>query len=56
VKISKPLASPGVSLALASMATTTHWRPTFSAASRTKSGVFTAAVLIDTLSAPASRS
>ena len=38
------------------MATTTAWLPTFSAASETNSGRATAAVLIDTLSAPASRS
>ncbi len=39
---------------LASMATTMHWLPNFSAASRTKPGFCTAAVLIETLSAPAS--
>ena len=33
-----------------------HWLPNLSAASATKSGFFTAAVLIDTLSAPASSS
>ena len=38
------------------MATTMHWLPNLSAASATKSGLFTAAVLIDTLSAPASSS
>ena len=52
---------PAVALArpdtfLASMATTMHWSPNFSAASRTKRGFFTAAVLIETLSAPASSS
>ena len=31
-----------------------HWLPNFSAASRTNSGRFTASVLIETLSAPAS--
>jgi hypothetical protein len=41
---------------LASIATTMHWSPNFSAASRTKRGFLTAAVLIATLSAPASRS
>jgi len=41
---------------LASMATTMHWLPNFSAASATNSGRFTAAVLIETLSAPASNS
>src|SRR6185437_6941627 len=41
-------------VAFASIATTMHWLPNFSAASRTKSGRATAAVLIDTLSAPAS--
>ena len=49
VKTSKP--SPRL---LPSIATTMHWVPNFSAARRTKSGSFTAAVLIDTLSAPAS--
>ena len=34
------------------MATTMHWSPNFSAASLTKARRFTAAVLIDTLSAP----
>ena len=38
---------------LASIATTMHWLPNFSAARRTKSRSSTAAVLIDTLSAPA---
>ena len=42
--------------ALASMATTMHWLPNFSAASRTSSGRATAAVLIEVLSAPASSS
>jgi len=37
---------------LASIATTIHWSPNFSAASLTKARRFTAAVLIDTLSAP----
>ena len=37
---------------LASMAATMHWLPNFSAASRTNSGRLTAAVLIETLSAP----
>ena len=41
---------------LASMATTMHWLPNLSAASRTNSGLRTAAVLMATLSAPASRS
>ena len=41
---------------LTSMATTMHCAPNFSAASRTNSGRCTAAVLIDTLSAPASSS
>ena len=41
---------------LASMATTMHCAPNFSAAARTKSRSFTAAVLIETLSAPASSS
>src|SRR5262245_44876388 len=41
---------------LASIATTTHWQPTISDAWRTRSGFCTAAVLIDTLSAPALRS
>ncbi len=50
---------PAVGLAgadtfLASIATTMHWLPNLSAASATKSGLFTAAVLIETLSAPAS--
>ncbi len=40
--------------ARASIATTVHWLPNRSAARRTKSGSATAAVLIDTLSAPAS--
>ncbi len=35
------------------MATTMHWLPNFSAAARTNSGFCTAAVLIETLSAPA---
>src|ERR1700722_9646022 len=38
---------------LASIATTMHWSPNFSAASLTKARLLTAAVLIDTLSAPA---
>ena len=38
----------------ASIATTMHWSPYFSAASRTNSGRVTAAELIETLSAPAS--
>ena len=38
----------------ASIATTMHWSPYFSAASRTNSGRATAAELIETLSAPAS--
>jgi hypothetical protein len=38
---------------LASMATTMHWLPTRAAASATSSGRCTAAVLIETLSAPA---
>jgi hypothetical protein len=37
----------------ASMATTMHWLPKRSQPARTKSGCCTAAVLIDTLSAPA---
>ena len=40
----------------ASIATTMHWLPNFSAASPTNSGRATAAVLMDTLSAPASSS
>ncbi len=47
---------PSLSTALASIATTMHWVPNFSAAARTNSGSFTAAVLIETLSAPASSS
>ncbi len=52
VKISNPLgvATPD----FASIATTMHWEPNFSAARATKSGSLTAAVLIETLSAPAS--
>ncbi len=38
---------------LASIATTMHWLPTLSEASRTSPGFCTAAVLIETLSAPA---
>ena len=49
-----PLAAAPSSLA--SMATTMHWLPNFSAARLTKSRSFTAAVLIETLSAPASSS
>jgi hypothetical protein len=41
---------------LASIATTMHWLPNFSAAFATNSGRLTAAVLIETLSAPASSS
>src|SRR5580692_833017 len=44
--------SPGFDTFLASIATTMHWSPNFSAASLTKARSFTAAVLIDTLSAP----
>ena len=39
---------------LASIATTIHWDPNFLEASLTKPTFFTAAVLIETLSAPAS--
>ena len=53
VKISQRLGSPGFDTFLASMATTMHWAPNFSAASFTNCRFFTAAVLIDTLSAPA---
>src|SRR5580700_4452198 len=52
VKISQRSASPGCDTFLASMATTMHWSPNFSAASLTKARRDTAAVLIDTLSAP----
>ena len=45
---------PSAVALLASIAATMHWLPNFSAASRTNSGRFTAAVLIETLSAPAS--
>src|SRR5678816_1152041 len=44
--------SPGLDTFLASIATTMHWSPNFSAASLTKVRRLTAAVLIDTLSAP----
>ena len=47
---------PAQSRRLASIATTMHWLPKRSAASRTSSGRATAAVLSDTLSAPARRS
>ena len=47
---------PPPSLLLASMATTMHWLPNLSEARLTKSGSVMAAVLIVTLSAPASRS
>ena len=50
------VASPGFETFLASIATTMHWSPNFSAASFTKARRFTAAVLIDTLSAPHFRS
>ncbi|MCY1452572.1 hypothetical protein D9M71_695010 [compost metagenome] len=53
VKISQRGVSPGADTFLASMATTMHWEPKRAAASPTNSGVNTAAVLIDTLSAPA---
>ena len=43
---------PGLTC-FASMATTIHWLPNFSAASLTKSRFATAAVMIETLSAPA---
>src|ERR1700682_6236315 len=52
VKISQASASPGCDTFLASIATTMHWSPNFSAASLTKARRVTAAVLIDTLSAP----
>src|SRR5215475_4138123 len=52
VKISQRSASPAFDTFLASIATTMHWSPNFSAASLTKPRSFTAAVLIDTLSAP----
>ena len=54
VKTSKPEAIPGLSTRLASIATTMHWLPNFRAAVSTKPGSTTAAVLIETLSAPAS--
>ena len=41
---------------LASMATTTHWRPNLSAASEISSGVLMAEELMDILSAPSRRS
>src|SRR5690554_3594981 len=53
VKISQRGSSPSALTCLASMATTMHWLPKRSAASRTNSGLNTAAVLIETLSAPA---
>ena len=53
VKISQRLASLSPLTFLASMATTMHWEPNRSAASRTNSGFFTAAELMPTLSAPA---
>src|SRR5580704_5182964 len=52
VKISQRGGSPGFDMRLASTATTTHWSPNFSAASLTKARLLTAAVLIETLSAP----
>ena len=52
VKISQRSGAPGCDTFLASIATTMHWSPNFSAASLTKPRRFTAAVLIDTLSAP----
>src|SRR5674536_87621 len=52
VKISQRAGSPAFDTCLASMATTMHWSPNFSAASLTNARLFTAAVLIDTLSAP----
>ena len=48
--------APGGETRLASIATTMHCAPNFSAARATRSGSFTAAVLIATLSAPASSS
>lgn len=53
VKISQRGASPGAETFFASMATTMHCEPKRSAASPTNSGLNTAAVLIETLSAPA---
>ena len=50
------ISNPPPSRRLASMATTMHWVPNFSAASATNAGFETAAVLIETLSAPASSS
>ncbi len=47
-----PLGLVGRDTRLASMATTMHWSPNFSAASLTKARRDTAAVLIETLSAP----
>src|SRR5256885_1329107 len=52
VKISQRACSAGFETFLASIATTMHWSPNFSAASLTKARRATAAVLIDTLSAP----
>ena len=52
VKISQRSGSAGCDTFLASIATTMHWSPNFSAASFTKSRRSTAAVLIETLSAP----
>ena len=53
VKISQRGGSPGFDTRLASMATTMHWAPNLSAPSATNWRRCTAAVLIDTLSAPA---
>ena len=54
VKISQRGGSPAPETRLASMATTTHWLPNFSAATRTNWRSATAAELIEALSAPAS--
>src|ERR1039458_8512267 len=48
VKISHAAFSPGFDTCLASMATTMHWLPNFSAASLTNARLFTAAVSINT--------
>ena len=53
MKISQRAGSPGCDTFLASTATTMHWLPNFSAASFTNARRVTAAVLIETLSAPA---
>ncbi len=55
MKISHLSVSQEAETRFASIATTMHWSPNFFAASRTKPRSLTAAVLIDTLSAPARR-